>query len=686
MHGNNSSPLRANPTENHHPQPSEPRHLVCSNCQSTLFRRDAFRQAWISQGGGFRYSISSASVRDAARECKWCRLLLPILSTAQEYTRGVGDSGVENEVVKFTASKYGTLAAIPVGNNMLSIEVPLPNNGSYLQMYEIHANASGIASRYIASREVKYQVSTFECYAQALDELHACTNTSSRHKSCHQASKGLLPTRVIDCLDPNKPKLYIPQLGECDFYIALSYVWGEDQPYKLSTVNIASYVLGIDLEVAVTRPQTILDAITCTRSLGLRFLWIDALCILQDSDEDKARELPLMRRIYRDAYVTIIAASASKVSEGFLQDRAIGSPAMPLPFVCPDGEGVEQADTMYIRDPLRTDITTTDPISSRAWCLQERLLPHRSLIYSKSLKYACCSQTPAEVGNTNRPSLMDMVRLPPFMFHPDTHAILRRTLHMDEENLLRTCWNQIVVKYTKCDLSNPNDKLVALGGVADEFHRFWHRSHYLAGLWSHNLLEDLLWSTDETPDMATKRYGGTDAQWAPAEVVHRAPTWSWASVKARVTTAEKMNLLWPSKCHYLCKVLLCSTTLVYPTNPFGAVMGGVLEIRAMLTKALWNPAESSLYTEGSRTLITRHAPRDCDEEASRTEGSVWVIPIRRCEGGGFDSVEGIVVVPESKTSSRYCRVGAFTIGIGKVRDDFDPETWLVGAATLVTIV
>ncbi|EIW52269.1 uncharacterized protein TRAVEDRAFT_135799, partial [Trametes versicolor FP-101664 SS1] len=83
-------------------------------------------------------------------------------------------------------------------------------------------------------------------------------------------------------------------------------------------------------------PQTIRDAIYVTHELGMQYLWADTLCIIQDSGQDKRRELARMHRIYRDAHLTIIASDARKVSEGFLQDRPDAAVRdVVLPFVCP---------------------------------------------------------------------------------------------------------------------------------------------------------------------------------------------------------------------------------------------------------------------------------------------------------------------------------------------------------------
>ncbi|EGN94889.1 hypothetical protein SERLA73DRAFT_187983, partial [Serpula lacrymans var. lacrymans S7.3] len=159
------------------------------------------------------------------------------------------------------------------------------------------------AACYIAARELVLDVASLASYKLASECIAECTR---HHDSCPKPDQTILPTRVIDCSEPNRPKMVICTQGS---YVALSYVWGETQPYS-TTANIDSLVRdGLDIEKL---PKTIKDAILSTCRLGLRYLWIDAFCILQDSRKDKNREIRQMRRIYRDAYVTIVAASAGK--------------------------------------------------------------------------------------------------------------------------------------------------------------------------------------------------------------------------------------------------------------------------------------------------------------------------------------------------------------------------------------
>ncbi len=261
-------------------------------------------------------------------------------------------------------------------------------------------------------------------------------------------------------------------------------MWGENQPECTKTTNLDSYSYTEAIPLQKI-PKTISDAITVTRKLGLRFLWVDALCILQDSREDKAREIAQIRRIFHDAYVTVIAACARKVSDGFLHDRRVTMAAWGstlLPFCCPDG-GI---GTMQLQG-LRT--APEEPVDERTWCLEERALSPRRLIYAThTLLYECQTSHDNINGAPNFVELCnaeDIPRLPDSVFLGSEFGLVDLDNHK--------AWCDILETYTLRALTKPRDRLVALSGIVEQFHRAWPQSRYLAGLWEHQLPGTLLW-------------------------------------------------------------------------------------------------------------------------------------------------------------------------------------------------
>ena len=176
-------------------------------------------------------------------------------------------------------------------------------------------------------------------------------NCVEGHKHCitHSVmSEPPLPTRVIDCTNPDCPRLVLTN-GRRGKYLTLSYVWGGDQVHKTTTSNISTYECGIDASINIL-PETIRNAIHVTNRRGFRSLWVDSLCIIQNSEEDKRHELGRMHNIYRFAHLTIIAANAESASAGFLQVRPApvemdfgnlrSGGDFTLPFLCPPSPSV----------------------------------------------------------------------------------------------------------------------------------------------------------------------------------------------------------------------------------------------------------------------------------------------------------------------------------------------------------
>lgn len=155
-------------------------------------------------------------------------------------------------------------------------------------------------------------------------------------------------------------------------YMALSYVWGAvDQP-KL-TVDILDELAeegGLDT-IWPKMPQTVRDAVTFCESLGEQCLWIDALCILQDSPRDMRLSILRMRQIYAAAKCTLSAISASTASTG------LSGSFTPDAWTCPT------VDALY-------RVIETSPWSRRAWCYQEKVLSHRMIFFTSCGLYMQC--------------------------------------------------------------------------------------------------------------------------------------------------------------------------------------------------------------------------------------------------------------------------------------------------------
>ncbi|EXA32447.1 hypothetical protein FOVG_16368 [Fusarium oxysporum f. sp. pisi HDV247] len=142
-----------------------------------------------------------------------------------------------------------------------------------------------------------------------------------------------MPTRIIKIFDSGK-RIEIAEENSPAAYAILSYCWGGPQRITLSKARVKNGQLSFDTS---TLPQILQDAVRVCGELGLNFLWVDALCIIQDDPEDKAKEIGHMVNIYENSYVAIMASRAKSVEEGFLHPRShFGadrqSPGFRLPY------------------------------------------------------------------------------------------------------------------------------------------------------------------------------------------------------------------------------------------------------------------------------------------------------------------------------------------------------------------
>jgi hypothetical protein len=176
------------------------------------------------------------------------------------------------------------------------------------------------AAQYIKSRPLARSPAE-DSLDQCLKHYKSCL----KHKKCKTAMKrdkhDTVPTRLLDIRPNLQARLCTVPQGKDTLYAALSYRWGSTQQQKdgrTMRANLQDRYGRIDISQL---PQSIKDAVKVTQTLKLSYLWVDALCIIQDDPMDCASEMSKMASIYRGATVTISAASTKDNTEGFLGDR-----------------------------------------------------------------------------------------------------------------------------------------------------------------------------------------------------------------------------------------------------------------------------------------------------------------------------------------------------------------------------
>ncbi|KAK5951392.1 hypothetical protein OHC33_007448 [Knufia fluminis] len=378
------------------------------------------------------------------------------------------------------------------------------------------------------------------------DWINDCTHN---HPQCQKKGDVLLPKRVIAVGTKEEPSVY---LYESDNERAEDTI--EERKKRIEWSYLS---------------KTFQESIALTRLLGLRYLWIDSLCIIQDDTEDWQVESSKMESIYEGAYVTI---AANNTSSGLLDGtelRAMHSVNMQTPS--PNGHTVD----LLLRSPIQHEnfyaasleggMASEDdyPLLRRAWCYQERLLATRVLQFTDTeVVFECKAGQHCECGSINH-----AIGNPIKSFFGRLLAENFQPVGVAED--IWEAWTMILRPYITKDLTVSTDILPALAGVAARMQRH-ELGQYVAGLWEKELATGLFWFADI---LDTKQ---------PS--VKTAPTFSWAALAG---TTKIKELTWPymeshddSKQTFKITDFKCS---VSGLNPYGTVASASVELHGFTT-------------------------------------------------------------------------------------------------------
>lgn len=170
-----------------------------------------------------------------------------------------------------------------------------------------------------------------------------------------------------------------------DSYVALSYVWGPDTMPALTKKTLPSFSVDGGLQ-QVSIPRTIRDAMHFARDIGHRYIWVDSFCILQDDDNDKAQQLPIMHKIYGNADLVIVAAMGDSAHVG-------------LPGI---GTGKrnswQQSESIgkwhfVTAGPAVNEVVSRTSWDSRGWTFQEAFVARRIIVFTEYQLFWICQDS-----------------------------------------------------------------------------------------------------------------------------------------------------------------------------------------------------------------------------------------------------------------------------------------------------
>lgn len=366
-------------------------------------------------------------------------------------------------------------------------------------------------------------------------------------------------------------------------YVALSHCWGGTLTKDLITTsgNLQSRLRSISHE---SLPPSFQDAVTITRALGIRYLWIDALCIIQDSAADWATESAKMASVYGDSYLTIAADSSSDSFGGILRKRRVPDPLLPTDYNFEEIDSVlstGEPSTLLIYRPLLTLVTPDalddSKLSTRGWTFQENILAPRTIHF-----------TATQMVWESRGAFTTEDGLPfvhAFSEFEEVRSIVANSSEApySQDNLFQI-WHTWLVEqnYSRRRFTKYEDRGIAVAGVARRI-AAQTGARYLAGLWAHRLAADLGWFRAAELDPKDR------------DKFARHPTWSWTSydfpvawkpaegviptIRPEIAGAEVVG----SDDIFLADSLLLQDVelecLDGPSNPFGHITSCRLHIR-----------------------------------------------------------------------------------------------------------
>lgn len=471
----------------------------------------------------------------------------------------------------------------------------------------------------------------------------------TKHLSCQSQVDTNLPKRTVSFRVSSNGKADVKLVengSQSGHYITLSHCWGSSQICILERETISKFKESIPW---IPLPKTFQDAIIFSAKLGINHIWIDALCIVQDDPDDWERESAKMADIYQNSFLTL-AATASSDGMGGLFSEAIT--VAPSDHELTGSQSLTGFDGIVVRtklqhwawQPTKASMKLY-PLLSRGWVFQERILSPRVLHFCKDeLLWECREETICECGS--RPALPDTKKQ---LYIPRNESIIQHTFRrktwrhafskikltmlrrrdkslqkkdlQKQRDLLRIAtlfshhrkhsspdivvyqeevsnttnpekldaaenWHRVVEQYSSLSLTNQTDRLPALSGLAIRSSPVL--GEYLAGLWKHSIISDLLWRINKLEHDIVR----------PTEYI--APSWSWASVTGpvsfwpepdtRLIEGSLGESLWYKARSELVKRAndswLVATIEASLLNPYGKVSSGTLHVHGYLQPAI----------------------------------------------------------------------------------------------------
>lgn len=514
--------------------------MFCDKCDGVLNAR--FEPSYFDNEGDIRNAVYNhhetlsslqASIEERCLIC--CRLSSQIMlhQLIQSFQQNDKDSFTSAQIVQSSFEED-----TKEENDSFSLNI-LPGHFGSSPLLELRFRPLSDATMDSSGKEilsyrrlVSSSTNTPESKSLVANWLDIC---EQKHLKCFPYNgSDWQPTRLLDLgslSDSQTDRLRIiesqrePPTGP---YVTLSHRWGGSDFYKLTKTTYANLRSGISSQIL---PRTFRDAVRATkRVLGVRYLWIDSLCIFQDPDDqsDWLKEALTMDKVYKNAFCNLSATGAADSSQGLFFDRR-PEQSQPAEVTLTPSHFDPSASAhgyLMVEETASSRQLESTPLQRRGWVFQERLLARRNLHFCCDQLIWECKELYAsetypegiETGECGSPWTTLLNGDPPELGLGDEAF----------ENHYHDIWCQIVFRYSECELTVPTDKVIALSGVAKRMREIL-QDEYVVGMWRRSLPYQLLW-TVYSPSKAKQTAGSQDT--------YRSPSFSWFSTEGTVAMSR----------------------------------------------------------------------------------------------------------------------------------------------------
>lgn len=449
------------------------------------------------------------------------------------------------------------------------------------------------------------------------------------------ANKSPFPTYLVELVPGGLHLCRAKDHPDRPQYLTLSHRWGGSHIFQLTSKNLDALLSEIHLS---DLPKTFQDAILITRKLGYRFIWIDSLCIIQDSKEHWVTESTIMGDIYRGSSCTIAALGATDGDSGCFKTRN------PLCFQhCRFELDAGQVAYLTPRHERKSFNYTgygpeVEPLHERAWVMQEWMLSPRTLHYGTFGLYWECVIASASGQQPRMETSLSSTK-----YALQQACTLEITGKMDTSyKPFWRWWSRVISMYNPCGLTYGTDKLVAISGIV-RLVESKTGLHSLAGIWKEYLLPELLWYVDGLA--------------VHPKVAYQAPTWSWASLNARVNPGiQDFDYAFDWKAELL-------EAVVHPAAANGQLLSAYIKIRGPLQRVRWEAVENGYKLRWGEKVARENTADDgiafLPDVAPDPEQELWALLVVHGAALTTWMNMGLVVAKKDGNREIWVRVGSF---------------------------